>query len=107
VQEGRGLRHARVRLWRAWLTTCETLRLQPHAHAALRAACEAAWRGHPEDAALHAAYRAWTRAQGELEGAKAQMMYANLRLVIHIALRYRNRGVPLLDLIQEGNLGLL
>jgi RNA polymerase sigma factor (sigma-70 family) len=35
------------------------------------------------------------------------MMQANLRLVIHIALRYRHRGVPLLDLIQEGNLGLM
>jgi RNA polymerase sigma factor (sigma-70 family) len=35
------------------------------------------------------------------------MMQANLRLVIHIALRYRHRGVPFLDLIQEGNLGLM
>ena len=34
-------------------------------------------------------------------------MQANLRLVIHIALRYRHRGVLLLDLIQEGNLGLM
>jgi RNA polymerase primary sigma factor len=34
-------------------------------------------------------------------------MQANLRLVIHIALRYRHRGVPFLDLIQEGNLGLM
>jgi len=35
------------------------------------------------------------------------MMQANLRLVIHIAMHFRNRGVPLLDLIQEGNLGLM
>ena len=39
--------------------------------------------------------------------AKAQMMQANLRLVIHIAMHFRNRGLPVLDLIQEGNLGLM
>ncbi len=38
---------------------------------------------------------------------KARMIRANLRLVIHIANRYRGRGVPFLDLIQEGNLGLM
>jgi RNA polymerase primary sigma factor len=35
------------------------------------------------------------------------MMQANLRLVIHVATRFRDRGVPFLDLIQEGNLGLM
>ena len=35
------------------------------------------------------------------------MMQANLRLVIHIAMHFRNRGLPVLDLIQEGNLGLM
>jgi RNA polymerase sigma factor (sigma-70 family) len=34
-------------------------------------------------------------------------MQANLRLVIHIAMHFRNRGLPVLDLIQEGNLGLM
>jgi len=107
VEEGRVLRHACFHLWRAWLTACEALRLQPHVHEALGEALAAAWRAQPEDPALHAASRAWTRAQGELDRAKAQMMQANLRLVIHIALRYRHRGLPLLDLIQEGNLGLM
>src|SRR5207302_3967241 len=97
----------RFRLWRAWLAACETLQLQPHGHAALGEALEVAWQAQPEDPLLHAASRAWTRAQGELARAKAQMMQANLRLVIHIALRYRHRGLPLLDLIQEGNLGLM
>jgi RNA polymerase primary sigma factor len=41
------------------------------------------------------------------ESAKRRLIEANLRLVVQVARRYFNRGLPLPDLIEEGNLGLL
>ncbi len=41
------------------------------------------------------------------QAARKHVILANLRLVVHVARGYRHRGLPLLDLIEEGNLGLI
>ena len=48
-----------------------------------------------------------TRSRAGDGQARRRIILANLRLVVHLARAYRNRGLPMLDLIEEGNLGLI
>ncbi len=58
-------------------------------------------------AELRRVYAEVVRGDREMRRAKEELTRANLRLVVHIAKRYRNRGLMFGDLIQEGNIGLM
>lgn len=97
VMKGRATRHSQVELEAAAKAVCnyrESI-LVAESH------------NHTTKEALRRGIQRLRERESEKKQAKTEMIEANVRLVISIAKRYTNRGLEFLDLIQEGNSGLM
>jgi RNA polymerase primary sigma factor len=96
--------HAAAKHDEAAAAKVASLRLDSEVRDALVSAVQNA---PPESHADAEATLAIRRAETQLENARDRLLTGNLRLVVLFARKYLGRGVPLLDLVQEGNIGLL
>ncbi len=100
-------RRVRWQRYSEWHETWAALKCKDSVYDMLHDELQKACDQRPGDAELAAARWAWSRTQWHFEQAKALMLQANLRLVIYIARTYHHTDLPLLDLVQEGNIGLM
>lgn len=84
------------------IETLGQARLAPNVIASIVCAVQAATSAADREQAARIA-----KSQRELERHKHSLVVANLRLVVLFARKFKHRGIPLLDLVQEGNLGLM
>jgi len=82
----------------------DLLRIQRNALRRIRALKR---KSHASETQLEQVHREILAAEAKAQRAKDELVLANQRLVVHIAGKYVNRGLPFLELVQEGNLGLM